>query len=70
MPDENTRTLQYIAVDCDRWRQDAGTHYRELAAWLRETAGKCRLPNPQRQLLNLARTYNRIADHLDGESAQ
>jgi hypothetical protein len=39
MPDEHTPTLQNIAADRDWWLKDAGAHYRDLAAWLRETAG-------------------------------
>jgi hypothetical protein len=50
--------------DRDWWQLD-GAHYRELASWLRDLAGKCRLPNPQRELLSLARRYERRADHLD-----
>jgi hypothetical protein len=53
MTNEYTPTLQDIAGDLEWWRQDAGVHYRELAMWLRETAGKCRLRNPQRELLPL-----------------
>jgi hypothetical protein len=51
--------------DRDWWQLDGGEHYRELAAWLREVAGKCRLPNPQHELLILAKRYERRADHLD-----
>jgi hypothetical protein len=47
------------------WRQLDGAHYRELAVWLREVACKCRLPNPQQELLTLAKRYVRRADHLD-----
>jgi endonuclease YncB( thermonuclease family) len=47
------------------WYYSTGTHYRELASWLRETAGRCKLPNPQRELLALAHRYERRADHLD-----
>jgi hypothetical protein len=46
------------------WSQSTGAHYQELAAWLREVAAKCRLPNPQREVLKLARTYERRAEHL------
>jgi hypothetical protein len=53
MPDEHTPTLQDIAAEWDWWLHDAGTHYRNLAVGLRETAGKCRLPRPQKELLNL-----------------
>jgi hypothetical protein len=45
--------------------RDSGSHYRELATWLREVAGKCRLPNPQHELLALARRYERIAAQLE-----
>jgi hypothetical protein len=58
-------TLQDLAPDRDWWLRDTGSHYRELAVWLREAAAKCRLPNPQRELLTLARRYERRAEHLD-----
>jgi hypothetical protein len=51
--------------DRDWWQLDGGAHYRELAAWLREIAGKCHLPNPQRELLSLAERYDCRANHLD-----
>jgi hypothetical protein len=51
--------------DRDWWQQDGGEHYRELAAWLREVAGTCRLPDPQRELLTLAERYERRAEHLE-----
>jgi hypothetical protein len=57
-------------IDDQAWCQLAGTHYRELAAWLREIGGKCRLPNPQRELLSLARRYELRADELDRRSRQ
>ena len=60
-----SHTLQNIAADRDWWLRDSGAHYGELATWLREVACKCRLPNPQRELLRLARTYERRAVHLD-----
>lgn len=66
MSDEHTLTLQHTAADRDRWSQHAGNHYRELAHWLRGVAAKCRLPNPQRELLGLARRYDRQADYVDG----
>src|SRR5262245_58862614 len=46
-------TLQNITADRDWWLRDSGAHYRVLGTWLREMAGKCRLPNPQRELLAL-----------------
>ena len=68
MSDEHTLELQDIATDRDRWSQHAGKHYRELAHWLRGVAAKCRLPapHPQRELLGLARCYDRQADYVDG----
>ena len=35
------------------WYFSAGAHYSDLSAWLREVAGRCRLPNPQWELLTL-----------------
>jgi hypothetical protein len=64
MSDEHTQTWQQIATDRDWWSQDAGRHYRELAHWLHGLAAKCRLPNPQRELLSLARRYVIRANHL------
>jgi hypothetical protein len=49
------------------WRQE-GTHYRDLATWLRDIARKCHLPNPQQELLDLARRYERRADHMDSSA--
>jgi hypothetical protein len=37
------------------WWQEA-TRYRELATWLHEIARKCKLPNPEQELLDLAHT--------------
>jgi hypothetical protein len=51
--------------DRNWWGPDNGMHYRELAAWLREIAGKCHLPNPQQELLTLARRYERRAQYLE-----
>jgi hypothetical protein len=53
-----------MSDDRDWWQLD-GAHYRELAAWLREVACKCRLPNPQQELLTLAKRYERRAEYLD-----
>jgi hypothetical protein len=65
MSHEHTPTLQDIAADLDWWSKDGGRHYRELAHWLRGIAAKCRLPNPQRELLSLARRYEIRANHLE-----
>jgi hypothetical protein len=59
--DEHTLTLQEIAADRDCW---SGAHareqYPELAHWLRGIAAKCRLPYTQKELLKLARRYDRL----------
>jgi hypothetical protein len=64
MTDEDKPTLQHMAGDCDWWLRDAGAHYRDIAHWLRGMAARCRLPNPQRELPNLARRYELRAGHL------
>jgi hypothetical protein len=54
MSDEYTPTLQDIAAGRD-WRpRNARAHFREAAHWLQGAVAKCRLPNPQRELLTLA----------------
>jgi len=67
MPDEHSLTLRQIdqARDDLNWRLSSSMHYRGLAGWLRDIARKCRLPNPQQELLSLARRYERRADHLE-----
>jgi hypothetical protein len=60
MSDEHTLTLQEIAADRDCWSAHAGEQYRELAHWLRGIAAKCRLPYTQKELLKLARRYDRL----------
>ena len=70
MSDEHTPTLQGIGTDRDWWLRDSGAHYRELAAWLRGIAAKCRLPNPQQELLRLARQYERNAAYLERREQQ
>jgi hypothetical protein len=67
MTDEYTRALQNAAADRDWWRE-SGAHYRELATWLRELAARCRLPNPRRELIDLARRYERRAEHAERRS--
>jgi hypothetical protein len=52
-------------IDDGSARRLDGTHYRGLATKLRTVARECHLPNPQRELLCLARRYERRADHLD-----
>jgi hypothetical protein len=51
--------------DRDWWQLDSGAHYRELATWLRDVARRCHLPNPQAELLSLARRYERRGEQLD-----
>jgi hypothetical protein len=70
MTDDHTLTLHEIAVDRDWWLRDGGTHYRELARWLRGIAAKCRLPIARRELLNLAGRYERRAEHFELRTQQ
>jgi hypothetical protein len=69
MTDENKFALHDIATNRDLWLSESRWHYQELAAWLREIAGKCRLPNPQKELLDITRLYERRADHLGREAS-
>ena len=62
--------LQGIGTDRDWWLRDSGAHYSELAASLRGIAAKCRLPNPQQELLRLARQYERRAAYLERPEKQ
>jgi hypothetical protein len=55
-------------MDREWWAADAEEHYRELAGWLRAIAAKCRLPNPQRELLILARRYEHRAEYFAEQS--
>jgi len=55
-------------ADRDWWQLDGGEHYRELAGWLRDVARRCRFPNPRRELLSLARQYERRARILERRS--
>jgi hypothetical protein len=57
---EHTPTLQEIATDRDCWSAHAEEQYRELAHGLRGIAAKCRLPYTQKELLKLARRYDRL----------
>jgi hypothetical protein len=57
--------VQDITADRDCWFRNAGEHYREVAHWLRGVAARCRVANPQRELLDLARRYERRADRFD-----
>ena len=69
MTDEHTPTLHDIA-DRDWWLRDSGAHYCELAGWLRGIAAKCRLPNPQQELLKLARRYEGRAGNFERRAQQ
>jgi hypothetical protein len=64
MSDEHNLSLQQFAID---WLRDSSWHYRQLARRLRGIAAGCRLPNPQRELLNLAARYERRADRFDAQ---
>jgi hypothetical protein len=41
-----------------------GAHYREIAQKLRDLARQCYLPGARRELLNLAASFDRRADHF------
>jgi hypothetical protein len=45
-----------------------GAHYREMAHGLRKLARHCRLAGARRELLHLAASYERRADHFDGRA--
>jgi hypothetical protein len=42
-----------------------GWHYREMAHGLRKLARQCRFAGARRELLQLAASYERRADHFD-----
>jgi hypothetical protein len=42
-----------------------GSHYREMAHGLRKLAHQCRFAGARRELLQLAASYERRADHFD-----
>ena len=65
MSDEHTLTLKNISADRDCRAQRDQKHYRQVAHWLRGVAAKCRLPDPQRELLDIATRYDRRAEHFD-----
>jgi len=54
-----------MMADRGLWQLTGGEHYRELASGLRELAAKCRLTNPRRELLDLARRFEHRAEELD-----
>jgi hypothetical protein len=43
-----------------------GDHYREMAGKLRELARQTLSPGMRRELVDLARRYDRRGDHFDG----
>ena len=45
--------------------QLGGAHYKELAHKLRQLARECRFVGARRELLQLAASFERRADHLD-----
>ena len=42
-----------------------GAHYREMAHGLRTLARECRFPGARKELLQLAASYDRRADHFE-----
>jgi hypothetical protein len=65
MSDEHTLALQDITADRNCRSQQYRKHYRQVAHWLRGVAAKCRLPDPQTELLDIAGRYDRRANQLD-----
>ena len=57
-----------MRTDRDWWQLDGGEHYRELAVWLRDVARKCQFARPRRELLGLARQYERRAKVIEGRA--
>jgi len=47
---------------------DGAQHYREMAHGLRELARQCRFAGARRELLQLAASYERRADHFEGRT--
>jgi hypothetical protein len=45
-----------------------GAHYREMAHGLRALARRCRFPGARRELLQLAASYDRRADHFESRA--
>lgn len=70
MSNEYQQNSRYIEQERQRFAATAGPHYRKLAGTLRVLALECRLPNPQRELLSLARRYDRMAEHLNRSARQ
>jgi hypothetical protein len=48
----------------DRASPRDGVHYREIAQKLRDLARQCHFPGARRELLNLAASFDRRADHF------
>jgi hypothetical protein len=45
-----------------------GAHYREMAHGLRKLARQCRFAGARRELLQLAASYDRRADHFENRA--
>ncbi len=54
-----------VAVNETRAALVDGDHYREMAGKLRELARLTRSPGVRRELVDLARRYDRRGDHFD-----
>ena len=65
MPNEHAPALQDLTVNRNCRSQHDQKQYRQVAHWLRGVAVKCRLPDPQRELLDIATRYDRRAEHFD-----
>jgi hypothetical protein len=45
-----------------------GAHFREIANKLRDLARQCQFPGARRELLNLAASFDRRADHFESRA--
>ena len=59
-----------MMADRGLWQLTGGEHYRELASGLRELAAKCRLTNPRRELLDLARRFEHRANEIERQPSR
>jgi hypothetical protein len=46
-----------------------GAHFREIAHGLRSVARRCRYPGARKELLELAASFDRRADHFDAHQS-
>jgi hypothetical protein len=54
----------FMGTPLDSASPGNGAHYREIAHKLRDLARQCHFPGARRELLDLAASFNRRADHF------